>query len=169
MSFPTPLETSWEPSVLQPLAWNGTGWYYDGDYGGVDDNVRGIVPSSGSTWQDNYSPANVSITFTSTESWETYGDLRFGITHALGAYVYQEAMPDDIKTSGEHTINFDLTDTAYNGGVTVTDISYLGLQIGRGDGPNVDRSFTITDITFSGSSTPFEGPFWKDFVGCESR
>jgi len=169
MSFPTPLETSWEPSVYRPLAWNGTGWYYSGDYADANDNPGGIIPSSGSTWQDNYSPANVSITFTSIESWESYGGLTFYIGHALGACSYQKVMPDDIKSLGEHTINFDLTDITNNGGITVTDINYLGLYIGRGDGPTLNRSFTITDITFSGSGIPYAGPFWKDFVGCESR
>jgi len=165
MSFPTPLHDSWQVSSGNPITWDGTGWYYDGS---LSDTGGDLDPSTGSTWQNNYFPGALSITFESTESWETYGDLGVTLLSDVGYYSYQVTMPDEIKPSGTYTLNFDLTDGTHLFSGGLGEITGLNVYLGRGDGVNVDRSFTITDITFSGSSTPFEGPFWKDFVGCES-
>lgn len=146
MSAPE-LETCWEPGSSQPLAWNGIGWHYDGNYGGCSDCVRRISPAAGTTWADGYTPTALSITFSSTEAWESYGDLRLNVEATSGHYAYQATMPDGIKPAGTHTITFDLTDANLTG--SLEGITYLGLWLGYGDGAEHDRSFTITDVTFT--------------------
>jgi hypothetical protein len=136
----------WSPADAQPLSWGGSSWDYDGDYGGCDDCVRGIKPSPGSTWQIGFRPGSVAISITTSENWAS-GDLRFSMNTTDGSYGYQEAMPVGYQAAGSNILVFDLTDPAYLLGV-LGDIVYLGVLFGR-NGDTGDRSFQITDISFS--------------------
>ena len=131
----------WQPYSSQPLTWSGTSWDYDGDYGGCDGCVRGIAPSG--TWAVGFVASSVSITFTSSEAWESYGDLILILNSTVGTWLnMQIAMPAGIKPAGTHTITYPVV---HDGG----DLTSVRLWLGYGDGPNSDRSFQITNISFT--------------------
>ena len=161
MSCPD-LETGWTAGDTQPLSWSVSGWYYDGAYGGCDGCYRRIKPDGG--WEIGQRPTQVQITFTSTEAWESYGDLLFYLNTSSGEYYYQETMPEGIKSAGTHVLTFDLTDGAYLNG-SLEDITELALWLGYGDGPESDRAFTITDITFDPCPGVGCTAFWTNHVG----
>lgn len=140
VSHPVFGNTDWQPSAYQPLVWSGTSWDYDGNYGGCDACVRGIIPLG--TWGAGFTANSVEITFTSDEAWSVFGDLLITITGSTGDWLsIWETMPEGIKPAGTYTLSYAVTPSG--------DLTKFAMWLGGGDGPASDRSFQITNIAFT--------------------
>lgn len=168
MSCPD-LQTGWEPHTNWPLSWNGSGWHYDGYYGGCDECGRVIVPSG--SWKIGFRPTAITLTVNVVNEFSSgpyQPEIRFYLNAENGDYtLYGGAVLDPLKSSGTHTIEIDLTDEDAITG-DLDDIRALSLWCGvyYFDDGYYDRPFTITDITFTPCPGGDEGckPFWTNYI-----
>lgn len=149
---------AWLPADTQPLAETTDGWYYDGEYGGCDECLRGIKPDG--AWPVGFRPSAVTITVSVQDDYASYGGpLVFEMRTDSGIYSYVAyTMPSAFTGIGSFILAFSLVggytlpqDGEFTSAITGTlgDITYLGLWIGRtSSGIPKDRRFTITSIDF---------------------
>jgi hypothetical protein len=159
MSYPPFNDESWEGTDSQPLVWTGSGWYYDGDYGGCSDCVRGVQVKAGQTWHIGYRPSSVTISVTIEDTADIYSNY---VIHIYSeGYVSEVFIPyGDITpyvSPGAYDIEIDLS------GFT-EDVLVVSCWFGL-NGTTDDRPFTVTNIQFFPDLSSVSFSNWTSYVG----
>lgn len=137
-------DTFWEPSTFWSPIWDGTAWYYDGDYRGCSDCHWNISPIG--TWATGFNPTSITFTIELTGTAQGTANYQlpyFRVETSAGNIIY------DVLPLTENAGTYEFTFPLSLAGNDITEISWAPKScLDCTDPYSSERPFRITAITF---------------------